>query len=201
MFPISKREFLRMNKKYFLCLTLLFAFSLTAQEKEKPAESGAAQDLRSQDYNSKVAEINQLEARIRDQQIRMKDLLQTRKNIKDNDKNTAAMEEIKTIHKELNKNIIAFNKATKELRYRFPDEGILTERKYIQLQEKTINQIEEEIGLSTDLKRLRAKVDKKYKPFAETEEEKAKLATPKTIKQKEQEQTEENPEPKLRLSK
>lgn len=170
-----------------------------APETAKEGEGGGVQGLRSTEYNAKVSEINKIEAKIKDQRLALHELLRVKMKTKDKAALASAIDEIKILHEDLNKNIKRFNEASRELKYRFPDEGYLTERRYIQLQEKSVQEIEEELGLSTDLKKLKAKVDKKYKPFAPPPEEQKKVA-PKINSDVKKEAPEEA-EPKLRLVK
>lgn len=68
-------------------------------------------------------------------------------------------------HKSLLTTIKDYNKEQEELKYRYPEEGVLYQRKYLPMKELTIEQIENEVGLDAELTKTKLKIEKKYEAF------------------------------------
>lgn len=72
---------------------------------------------------------------------------------------------IASTHKELRELVEEYNRDREELKFRFPEEGALIERRYVPLRAQTVEQIEKLSGLDGELTRTKKKVDKKYATF------------------------------------
>ncbi|OFZ12246.1 MAG: hypothetical protein A2Z20_04315 [Bdellovibrionales bacterium RBG_16_40_8] len=89
--------------------------------------------------------------------------------------NTSALDEkgkpinvldaIATTHKKLKTEVDGYNKEKEELKYRFPEEGRVIERRYVPLRAQSLEEIEKEMGLDWELTQTKKKIDKKYSTF------------------------------------
>ncbi len=68
-------------------------------------------------------------------------------------------------HKKLKETIAEYSVEKAEMKYRFPEEGVLIERRYVPMREQSLEQIELEMGLDGDLIATKKKIDKKYGSF------------------------------------
>ncbi len=75
------------------------------------------------------------------------------------------MKKIGESQRELIKALGDYNHDKDELKYRYPEEGALIERKYVPMRGQTVEQVEKELGLNGDLTRTKQAVDKKYEAF------------------------------------
>ena len=134
------------------------------------------------EYVEKTAKRNILEKKI----LEVKKVIKERINEKNQTKNTKKQGQIFAtiveLHKGLLKDIEDYNKITKEIKYRFPDKGDKTKRKYLPIRPQTVEEIEQETGIENVLSRVKHKVDQKYKFF--TSDGKKRKKKSKVIKEK-----------------
>jgi hypothetical protein len=79
--------------------------------------------------------------------------------------NIDVLDKMAESHRKLTETALEYNTQKAELKYRYPEEGVIIERRYVPLRAQTIEQIEKELGLSSELTKTKKKIDKKYAPF------------------------------------
>ena len=126
------------------------------------------------DYVEKTAKRNLLEKKILEAKKVIKERIKEKKQTKNTKKQGQIFATIVDLHKGLLKDIEEYNKVIKEIKYRFPEKGDKTERKYLPIRPQTVEEIEQETGIENVLSRVKHKVDQKYKVFTIEDKEKKK---------------------------
>lgn len=108
-----------------------------------------------------------LEVQIQDSNKTLEGLIKTKNLTKDPDQRLKLVEEMKKVHSDNQKAIQSYNKLVKELKYRFPEKGDHSERKYLPMRSRSLEQIEREMGLDAVLSEAKDRVDRKYAPIVE----------------------------------
>jgi len=107
------------------------------------------------------------------------EIKKTKRIIKDEKGNSLdVLEQIAEAHRKLKEVVADYNKEKAELKYRFPEEGALIERRYMPLRVQTLEQIEREMGLTGELTKAMEKIAKKYATFMEDEAPRAPTPAP-----------------------
>lgn len=163
--------------KSLILLTSLFIslVYMRAQAVSEPAasEQGAASAEASgtsdREWAKRTSKINVYETKMSDLTKKIKNLiLQKNANQKVVDEKGQPVDALKSmaaLHAELKKTVADYNKEKAELKYRYPEEGALIERRYLPLRPQTLQQIENEIGIDAELTKTKKKIDKKYSSF------------------------------------
>lgn len=98
-----------------------------------------------------------------------KDLLveaQNKKRAANNDKLKAeATREIIDLHAEIERQQGEIDEIVREIKYRFPDKGKESDRRYLPLRKQSLESVDTEIGLDSELTRVKSKIDRKYASF------------------------------------
>lgn len=138
-------------------------------EAEGGHEGGGSGKGADREWAKRTSKLNIQETKIKDLTHLLQKLIQEK-----NQKHEVAgekghtpqtLEQISTSYKQLTDIIKTYNADRAELKYRFPEEGALIERRYVPLREQSLEQIEKEIGLNGELTRTKKKIDKKYATF------------------------------------
>lgn len=211
------------NKVKILSLILIITFTaaIAGASAEQTPETGGSkgptpgEETKSggggadREWAKRTSRLNVLETKVTDLEKLLKNLIEQKKHTrtyKDEKGNEIdILQKIADEHKKMKGVVADYNKEKAELKYRYPEEGALIERRYMPLRERSLEQIEREIGLAGELTRTKAKIDKKYAPFTKDEAppppKTTTLAEP-TVKEapKAGAATEEGLPPKLKLS-
>lgn len=140
------------------------------EKSESPAKGGGEYaKLRSQKLS--------FELQIQTHQKAIEDLIIKKNSTKDPEARDQAVQDLASTHGELQKAIDQYNKVIKDLTYRFPEKGDESQRHYVPVKNRSIEQIEEEMGLDVTLTRLKEVVQKKYAPLDSSESQKSQGAT------------------------
>jgi hypothetical protein len=142
-------------------------------EGEKKAEGGEGEgkktDGADREWAKRTTHINVIEAKIKELKTNIILYVKAKNgNYAMLDEKGVKIDVVKKIaetYKELEKSIDDYGKAKDELRFRFPEEGTVIDRKYVPLRLQTLEQIEKESGLNGDLDRTKENMDKKYEAF------------------------------------
>lgn len=68
-------------------------------------------------------------------------------------------------HVSLREEVDGYNVMRTKLKYRFPNKGELSERRYMPMKVQSLEKMEKEIGIDAKLTMIRKKINDKYKPF------------------------------------
>ncbi|MCB0327970.1 MAG: hypothetical protein KDD52_10195 [Bdellovibrionales bacterium] len=133
------------------------------EKPESPAKGGGEYaKLRSQKLS--------FELQIQTHQKAIEDLIIKKNSTKDPEARAQAVQDLASTHGELQKAIDQYNKIIKDLTYRFPEKGDESQRHYVPVKNRSIEQMEEEMGLDVTLTRLKEVVQKKYAPLVDPSE-------------------------------
>ena len=121
------------------------------------------------EWAKRKSRINKIETKMKDARSKLESYIRAKNSdrpvIDEKGNRLDILKAIAETHKTLKENESEFNKEVDDLKYRFPEEGALIERRYVPRRSKTIEQIEREMGLDYELTKIKKKVDEKYAPF------------------------------------
>jgi hypothetical protein len=117
------------------------------------------------EFNIKTGKMATLESKIKASKEAVRDSLKNMHHSKDENEQKNMFKEALTQHSELLKSVKEYNTLRQELKYKFPKKSDSTTRQYLPLREETLEEIENELGLSGILNRIKSKIDKKYQTF------------------------------------
>jgi hypothetical protein len=177
----TRHNFAKKNRpaQYLLVavlFSLLFVRLAQAVESEGAAEKPADKSAASPATIGPDREWAQRTSKLNVQEAKQKDLTkQLQKFIIMKNENRAPLDEkgkpidllasIAETHKKLKGVVEEYNADKNELRYRYPEQGTWIERKYLPMRDKSIDEIEHEMGLDGELTKTKRKIDQKYAPF------------------------------------
>lgn len=147
----------------WLLLAMSLGMNALAQEKSAPPMSAS-------EYGEKRQKLNQIEVKIKAKKEDIERLIVAKNKTEDAQQKHSYMEQMVSIHESMKQDIVKYNQLRTEVRYRFPEKNDVTKRRYIELREKSLEQIEKEIGLDQMLTRARQHMEDKYRPFIEAHE-------------------------------
>ena len=111
------------------------------------------------------ADLNRQETLIREQKkIIQMQISHKNKTTKSSEKQAAVkalIEAQSTLRAEIKK----YNEIREKALYRYPEKGDKTKRRYLPMRVQSLEQMESEVGLESELTRVKAVVDKKYKKY------------------------------------
>ncbi|MCC7403342.1 MAG: hypothetical protein IT288_03005 [Bdellovibrionales bacterium] len=140
-------------KKVLIGMTLLLALT--------------AWGLRGPEYTQKKSKKLNLEVQISEQQKALEELIRRKNGTTDPATRSQVVEEMKTVHTGMQKAIQDYNEVVKELNYKYPQKDDDSERKYLPMRSRSLEQIEKEMGLDAVLSAAKGRVDKKYAPLVD----------------------------------
>ena len=158
-------------KILFFTLGLVFILNAQVVAEEKPAESSEAPsgDQADREWAKRTSKLNIHESKIKDLTKKLQAMIQNKnsnsKMIDEKGQPVDLISQIAASHKELKDTVGMYNKEKDELKYRYPEEGQLIERRYVPLRPQSLEQIEKEIGIDAELSKTKIKIDKKYATF------------------------------------
>ena len=182
-----------------ISLFLILPSLALAQESVEGTKQSADGERADREWAQRTSKLNIQQQKIKEATDKLQKLI-TAKNagreVRDEKNNKVdVLAEIATTHGLLKTHVEDYNKAKNELRYRYPEEGALIERRYVPMRLQTLEQIEREIGIEGRLDRLKVKSDKKYEPFIGKKPEEVAPAEPQpkpTLKERSQSEEEKN---------
>lgn len=177
-----------------IVLLIFFIVADVASQSKGAEESSGAKSsgsAKSNGYALLSSKKLNLELQIATQQKVLEDLIHHKNSTRDVQAKNQAVEEMTKAHADLRAAIDSYNKVLKDLNYHFPEKGDSSERKYLPLKNKSIEQIEEEMGLDAELTRVKEKIHEKYASFEINRD--SKLKTDKNSESGEQRGSARNP--------
>ena len=144
-----------------MCFTAVRAAEVAVDTKKIPAE----EDYRKQSSIRNIAgdQIKKLKSEI-------KSLIVRKKQTKQKSQQNKIINKMVVLHEDLKKQTKIYNKQTQVLKYNFPARGERGKRKYLPMRVDTLDEIEQGVGIDSDLTRIRKKVEGKYAPFVPKKE-------------------------------
>lgn len=116
------------------------------------------------EYAKLYSQKSNLELEISTHQKSLEGLIHRKNSSSDAGTRAQTVEEISRVHAELQASIGRYNQTLKDLTYRFPEKGNESKRQYVPMKNRTIDQIEKEMGIDASLSAIKEKIDKKYAP-------------------------------------
>ena len=165
--------------------------SFSSSEPE-PAAEGESQRVRSdeEDWTKQRSKLNKREDKVKALQLEIYEKIKLKKKAKSRAEKQRLISEIVLMHEEMKQNMLEFNEIRKRVKYRFPDKGEYTERRYLPMRIQELEELEKGVGIEAQMTRIKKKVEDKYAPLMTKEaviEQKAKALR---AKQKDKEPTE-----------
>ncbi len=112
-------------------------------------------DTHTQNLQNMVGAISDIEAEI-------KNLIHHKRAEHDREAQQKTMKEIQQSHKKLEEAYKNYNEEVNHVKYRHPEQGDQGERTYTVLKPRTLEQIENDIGLEGKLDRIKRKLERQY---------------------------------------
>lgn len=104
-----------------------------------------------------------LAAKVTSLQADVKELIKKKKTIKDRAQLEMIWEEINTKHKELDESVRQYQKESNRARFEFPDKGSIIQKKYHYVRMKSIDELENEVGIEAKLTHSVDQVQRVYR--------------------------------------
>lgn len=149
-------------KKIIFCLLL----TLVAQSQEggggseKKAE--APPPAKNPEWMDLSTEIQTLRSKIKLKEDALRKLITEKQETSDPKRAQEIIKEMVSEHRELQKTIDAYESKKSRLKYRYPEAGLLKEREYERIEQKTLEQMENQMGLEAHAQKSLIKIRKKY---------------------------------------
>ncbi|MFN8846408.1 MAG: hypothetical protein ACK5V3_12930 [Bdellovibrionales bacterium] len=152
-----------MNKILFALLTLVSTLSRGEEEKGPPAaELPSASSRAQQELIETEKQVSALTAKVNAKQASIDSLLKQKQIEKDPEKVTELIKLLQQEHRDWSSLIQEHNSKLNVLKYRFPERGASFERKYKRFNPRSLDQMEESVGIEKQLHLSREKVKKVY---------------------------------------
>lgn len=149
-------QFTRYERKQFYALMLLlFIFSVAVARADEGASGGGAD----REWARRITSLNKLEARIKDDAGK----LQAAINAKNSGQ--GPLKPITQSYKDLITSMDKYNHEKEILKYKYPEEGEMIERRYLPMRPKPLTEYETGSGLNAELTELKNKISRTYAPF------------------------------------
>lgn len=152
-----------------LCLTVGFiSSSWSAEEKaeDKKAEGGEAKAEAKSEKKDEAAEVqakvSALQAKIKASEDTIDKLIEEKQKTTDQNQISEIIKNMVNEHKTMEKNVEEYEKARSYLQYRFPEKGLKEDRVYERIEVKSLEEMENEKTLDSQVKRTMNKVRKQY---------------------------------------
>lgn len=117
------------------------------------------------EYTKKTSKLKTLETKIAEAKKNILKLIEEKNHAKVEKTKNEKIEEIKTIHKDMNKDLAEYNKLHQEVEYKFPEKGANLRENFALKKEQSIEEIERESSLDDKLTEIKKTMDKKYAPI------------------------------------
>lgn len=128
--------------------------------KEGEGEKKSAGSQSDREWAKRLTNIQKHSAKIEETTKELQSLIR--------EKEHAPVEELEKIQakfKELKELIAKYNSEKDELKYRYPEEGALIDRRYLPIRDPSLEELNHDTNLSLELKKTKKKIDKKYATF------------------------------------
>ncbi|KHD87401.1 MAG: hypothetical protein OM95_14515 [Bdellovibrio sp. ArHS] len=158
---------------YSLVLKISFTFltltTMAFANEEAPAEHGAApaapaKEIKSSEDSYAVvqARVQALEAKVRSAETEIQKLITEKQQTKDSSRVAEIINQMKSLHKDLNANVKEYDQQRALLKYRYPEKGLTEKREYERIEVKSIEEMETQMSLGNTVKKTLQKVRMQY---------------------------------------
>lgn len=183
---------MKLKKSIFriILLTTCLSFGvnvLAAAGGDSGGGTGAAGD---EAYQKAISKLNQLQSSIETSKANLKSLIKAKnewgkKSIAPGTTKADLVRQIKENHDELKKQQKEYAEKRNEVRFKFPAQGNVIERRYMPIGVQTLEDVEQEMGLDGELTNVKRKIIHKYQHFLKSEDvEKEVVRERKRVEQK-----------------
>ncbi|MBK7845130.1 MAG: hypothetical protein IPJ71_15845 [Bdellovibrionales bacterium] len=117
------------------------------------------------EYTKLYSQKSNLELEISTHQKALEALILRKNSASDAASRNQTVEEILRVHAELQASISQYNQTLKDLTYRFPEKGNESKRQYAPMKNRTIDQIEREMGIDASLSAIKEKLIRNMRLF------------------------------------
>ena len=152
-----------MNKQICIFFFLSAIMSFAEEVKEQPPAEGLSASSRAlQELMETEKQVSALTAKVNAKQTAIDTLIKQKQNEKDPEKVAEIIKLLQQEHREWTGLIQEHNAKLNVLKYRFPERGSTFERKYKRFNPRSLDQMEESVGIEKQLHHSREKVKKVY---------------------------------------
>lgn len=162
---------------FWVFLICASSFSQTVQPLPEKEFSGS----QTQKWSEVQNELGQLKAKVDAQTLLVKELLKSKKG-HESKMSADDIGKLKKEHSKLQSLTVDYNEKLSDFQFRFPEKGLESGRKYIRLENQTLEQMEKSPTLEGRLKKLQKKIKKQYQAEDSAAVDPKKLPTYKPIK-------------------
>lgn len=113
------------------------------------------------------ARVSGLEAKVHSAEAEIQRLILEKQKTKDPVQSKELIKQMLTIHKDLEKNLKEYDQQRALLKYRYPEKGQQEKREYERIDLKSIEQMENQMSISSSLKKTMKKVRSQYEDPAD----------------------------------
>lgn len=149
-------QFTRHKRKYFLGLAILCLTLFGAALLAKGADVSTGAD---REWARRITSLNKLEARIKDDAGKLQSAINAKNS------GQGPLKPITQSYKDLVRSMNKYNHEKEVLKYKYPEEGEMIERRYLPMRPKPLTEYETGSGLNEELTELKDKISRTYAPF------------------------------------
>jgi hypothetical protein len=161
----------------WIFLINISSFSQTVQLLPEKEFSGS----QTQKWSEVQGELGKLKTKVDAQNVVVNELLKSKKN-HEAKMSVDDIEKLKKEHAKLKSLTTDYNEMLSDFQFRFPEKGLESGRKYIRLENQTLEQMEKSPTLEGRLKKLQKKIKKQYQAEDSAVDDPKKLPTYKSKK-------------------
>ncbi len=146
------------KKGFFIFFTIL---CLCVSAHAEGGGSGASQGA-DREWARRITSLNKLEARIKDDADNLQAAIKQK-----NSPGPGGLKPIVHSYHDLVKSMKEYNRQKEILKYKYPEEGEMIERRYLPMRARPLSEYESDSGFNAELTKLKRKIDKTYAPFVD----------------------------------
>jgi hypothetical protein len=152
-----------------LLIALLFLSFILTSYKSQAQDAGASSNTKmagEDDWTKQANFLSSKEGKVKEFRLKIESLIKQKKIVNSDVTAKKIVKEMIETHNEFTKATLDYNKVYNKLRYRFPDKtNNKKKRRYLPVRIHSLEQIEKEMGIDSDLTQIRKKINKKYSPY------------------------------------
>jgi Tfp pilus assembly protein PilV len=177
------------GKNLFIVVTIICAISVTSyasgsheEKKEEPGEMPTG-DIKKAPWMELESRVQDLQARIKSKRATIEQMLEEKNHLKNGSPELKALiENVVREHKEMRQMSEDYRKNLSLLQYRFPERNAKADRKYDRLEVKSLDEMEQAVGIDAKINRNLGRMRSQYKMQKADDSEKGIEAKSDTVK-------------------
>lgn len=157
---------------------VFFTVSMTLGSETQGEATSSKKLPAEKDYRKQLSKLNSANEQIKSLKENILQLIKKKNASKKESEQRQLVGEIVVLHEELKKQTKIYNEQYRIIKYNFPEKGDHSKRQYLPMRVDTLEELEQGVGIESDLTNVRKKVESKYAPFIPKEdfvEQKAKI--------------------------